>query len=50
MPRKVTKTGEQIWVPPKEFEAKHSIRGVAERLRHMHSLGIAQSREYPIIL
>jgi serine/threonine protein kinase len=34
-------TGEQIWVPLTEFEAKHLIRGVAEGLKHMHSLGIA---------
>jgi serine/threonine protein kinase len=37
----ITETGEQIWVPLTEFEVKHLIRGVAEGLKHMHSLGIA---------
>jgi serine/threonine protein kinase len=39
--QRITETGERIWVPLEEFEAKHLIRGVAEGLRHMHSLGIA---------
>jgi serine/threonine protein kinase len=39
--QRITGTGEQIWIPLEEFEAKHLIRGVAEGLRHMHNLGIA---------
>jgi serine/threonine protein kinase len=39
--QRITETGEQIWALIEEFEAKHLIRGFAEGLRHMHSLGIA---------
>lgn len=39
--QRTDRNGDRIWVPFRELEAQHLIHGIAQGLRHMHSLGIA---------
>jgi serine/threonine protein kinase len=41
MTKQMTNTGEKVWVPLSELKARHLIRGIAEGLKHLHSIGIA---------